>query len=54
MSLNMCNNYIVYKHTSPSDKVYIGITKFDPKYRWLNNGRRYRNQTIFFNAIWYN
>lgn len=51
MSLSMCNNYIVYKHTSPSGKVYIGITKFDPKYRWLNNGRGYRNQTIFFNAI---
>lgn len=51
MSLSMCNNYIVYKHTSPSNKVYIGITKFDPKYRWLNNGRGYRNQTIFFNAI---
>lgn len=51
MSLSMCNSYIVYKHTSPSNKVYIGITKFDPKYRWLNNGRGYRNQTIFFNAI---
>lgn len=47
----MYNSYLVYKHTSPSNKIYIGITKFDPKYRWLNNGRGYKNQTIFFNAI---
>lgn len=51
MDLNMYNSYIVYKHTSPSSKVYIGITKFDPKYRWLNNGRGYKTQTTFFNAI---
>ena len=30
--------YIVYKHTSPNNKIYIGISKNDPKYRWLNNG----------------
>lgn len=49
----MCseNNYIVYKHTAPNGKVYIGITGFDPEYRWLNNGRGYKNQTTFFNAI---
>lgn len=51
MNLNTYDNYIVYKHTSPSEKVYIGITRFDPKYRWLNNGRGYRNQNVFFNAI---
>ena len=51
MNLNMSNNYIVYKHTSPSNKVYIGITGFDPAYRWLNNGRGYKHQSIFFNAI---
>ena len=49
--MNMSNNYIVYIHISPSDKVYIGITAFDSKYRWLNNGRGYKNQTVFFNAI---
>ena len=27
------NNYCVYKHTSPSGKVYVGITKLKPKYR---------------------
>lgn len=49
--LSDSNNYIVYKHTSPSKKVYIGITGFDPQYRWLNNGRGYKMQTTFFNAI---
>lgn len=44
-------NYIVYKHTAPNGKVYIGITGFDPQYRWLNNGRGYKHQTTFFNAI---
>ena len=45
------NHYIVYKHTAPNDKVYIGITGFDPEYRWLNNGRGYKHQSTFFNAI---
>ena len=26
--------YTVYKHTSPSGKVYIGITSIDPAKRW--------------------
>lgn len=52
MSLNIStSHYIVYKHTAPNDKVYIGITGFDPEYRWLNNGRGYKTQTTFFNAI---
>lgn len=45
------NRYIVYKHTAPNGKVYIGITGFDPEYRWLNNGRGYKKQSLFFNAI---
>lgn len=28
--------YSVYKHTSPSGKVYIGITKQKPVKRWLH------------------
>lgn len=44
-------HYLVYKHTAPNGKVYIGITGFDPKHRWLNNGRGYQHQTTFFNAI---
>lgn len=46
----MSNNYTVYKHTSPSEKVYIGITKVDPKKRW-KNGLGYRTQTRFYRAI---
>lgn len=51
MNLIESNTYCVYKHTAPNDKVYIGITKYDPEYRWLNNGRGYSHQTTFFNAI---
>ena len=43
--------YIVYKHTSPSGKVYIGITLLEPEYRWLKNGIGYKNQPVFFHAI---
>lgn len=40
----------VYKHTSPSGKVYIGITKLKPEYRW-NNGKGYQSNTRFWRAI---
>ena len=43
------NNYVVYKHTTPDDKVYIGITRNSPKMRW-SNGNGYKNQ-FFYNAI---
>lgn len=43
-------NYIVYKHTSPSNKVYIGITKQTLKARW-NNGHGYKNNNYFTKAI---
>lgn len=35
------NNFCVYKHTSPSNKCYIGITKQIPEERWGSNGNRY-------------
>ena len=38
----------VYKHTSPSGKVYIGIAK-NIKHRWRNNGSGYKGST----RIWY-
>lgn len=38
----------MYKHTSPSNKVYIGIAK-DVKHRWRNNGSGYKGST----RIWY-
>lgn len=41
-------NYSVYKHTSPSGKVYIGITGGDVNIRWMKG---YGKQTIFGKAI---
>ena len=43
-------NYCVYKHTSPSGKVYIGITHKEPRERW-KNGLGYRTQKRFYRAI---
>ena len=43
--------YSVYIHTSPSGKVYIGITKRIPKYRWGKEGRGYIGNVHFYNAI---
>ena len=40
----------VYKHTSPSGKVYIGIAK-DVKHRWRNNGSGYKGSTRIWCAI---
>lgn len=45
------NDYIVYKHTTPSNKVYIGITCKTPKERWGLNGSRYIKNNHFYNAI---
>lgn len=44
--------YIVYKHVSPSGKVYIGQTKFteNPNKRW-RNGLHYKECTSFYRAI---
>lgn len=35
----MQNNYSVYIHIFPNSKVYIGITKRQPKDRWQNGKR---------------
>lgn len=43
-------NWKVYKHTSPSGKVYIGITSKEPKQRW-QNGNGYWSNKHFFSAI---
>lgn len=42
--------WYIYKHTSPSGKVYIGITHLKPIYRW-NNGKGYVANNHFYNAI---
>lgn len=44
------DNYTLYKHTTPSGKVYIGITTKSVEERWLN-GRGYRRNEHFWNAI---
>lgn len=43
-------SFYVYKHTCPSGKVYIGITKQTPNKRWLN-GLGYEHNDYFFKAI---
>ena len=42
--------YTVYKHTSPSGKVYIGITSSPVNRRW-QNGKGYRQHRYFNAAI---
>lgn len=42
--------YLVYKHTSPSGKVYIGMTKQTAEGRW-KNGFGYQSSPHFWNAI---
>lgn len=44
------NNYCVYKHTTPSGKAYVGITKQLPRKRW-KNGKGYDLCTAFARAI---
>lgn len=46
----MDENYKVYVHISPSNKLYIGITKQEVKKRW-QNGNGYRHNIYFTNAI---
>ena len=50
MENNKERNYVVYKHTSPSGKVYIGITSMNPPEKRWANGRGYQNQ-MFYRAI---
>ena len=46
----MKDNYTVYLHTVPNGKVYVGITRQDPKKRW-GNGINYKHNKRFYNAI---
>lgn len=46
----MESTYTLYMHTSPSGKVYIGVTKRNPEYRW-NNGSGYKGNEYFSRAI---
>ena len=44
------NYYCVYKHTSPNNKVYIGITSRNPETRW-KNGYGYSSNKHLTSAI---
>ena len=44
------NDFIVYRHTTPSGKVYIGITSQKINKRW-KNGLGYEGCTAFYRAI---
>lgn len=44
------NDFIVYKHTCPNGKVYIGITSQNANHRW-NRGNGYRGNEHFYRAI---
>ena len=43
--------FIVYKHTSPNGKVYIGMTCLKPIQRWKKDGSGYKRNTHFWGAI---
>lgn len=46
--------WVVYKHTSPSGKTYVGITCQDPEKRWKHGSgynRKDKHQPLFGNAI---
>lgn len=44
-------SYTVYKHTSPSGKVYIGITCQKPETRWKRDGAGYNHSPHLLAAI---
>ena len=47
----MENTYTLYKHTTPSGKVYIGITSKNPERRWRKDGAGYKSSPHFYAAI---
>lgn len=46
----MKDNYTVYKHIFPNNKIYIGITKRKPEIRW-NKGKGYKLCPLMNKAI---
>lgn len=42
--------YVVYRHTAPNGKMYVGITSMVPEKRW-SNGFGYVKSPLFFRAI---
>lgn len=50
MNLNNNKEFVVYKHTTPNNKVYIGITSQPVQNRWGKNGNGYKGQ-LFHRAV---
>lgn len=47
----MAKQWVIYKHTDPEGKVYIGRTcASNPEYRW-SHGMKYKEQPWFFRGI---
>ena len=44
-------DYTVYMHKAPNNKVYIGVTKLTLQQRWGKDGSGYHTQTLFWRAI---
>lgn len=47
----MERTFVVYMHTSPTGKRYIGTTHRKPEYRWGVNGKNYSTNRYFWRAI---
>lgn len=45
------NSFIVYKHTAPNGKAYIGITCKKPIHRYGKDGKNYIGCPLFWSAI---
>ena len=45
------NEWIIYKHTFPNGKCYIGKTSQNPEDRWGKDGFRYQKQPLIWRAI---
>ena len=45
------NDYTVYVHIAPNNKMYIGITHLKPNYRYGRDGNGYSGCTLFWRAI---
>lgn len=45
------NNWIIYKHTFPNGKHYIGKTSQTPEDRWGKDGNKYQKQKLIWRAI---
>jgi len=45
------NNFKLYVHIAPNNKMYIGITSKSTKKRWGTQGQGYESQKLFWRAI---